>query len=48
MSFSLAALAAPGEVEARELAGWADPRATGYFFRSGPAPAWLGVLTMNA
>ncbi|MFJ4700463.1 hypothetical protein ACIP5N_22210 [Streptomyces sp. NPDC088768] len=40
----LAALADPGETEAIELAGWADPRATAYFFRSGPAPAWLGVL----
>ncbi|MFK0143186.1 hypothetical protein [Streptomyces murinus] len=33
----LAALADPGEVQARELAGWADPRATAYFFRSGLA-----------
>ncbi|MEO3978967.1 hypothetical protein [Streptomyces sp. CAU 1734] len=40
----LAALVDPGETEARKLAGWADPRATAYFFRSGPAPAWLGVL----
>ncbi|MEV7157093.1 hypothetical protein AB0N77_21090 [Streptomyces misionensis] len=38
----------PGEAEARELAGWADPPATSYFFRSGPAPAWPGVLTENA
>ncbi len=41
----LAALQHPGEAEARELAGWADPRATGYFLRSGPAAAWLEVLT---
>ncbi|WP_127455124.1 hypothetical protein [Streptomyces sp. B29(2018)] len=40
----LAALADPGETEVLELAGWADPRAEAYFFRSGPAPAWLGVL----
>ncbi|MEU6278628.1 hypothetical protein ABZ871_40525 [Streptomyces populi] len=30
----LVALASPGEAEARKLAGWADPRATVYFFRS--------------
>lgn len=35
----LAELADPGEEQARELAGWADPRATAYFFRSGPAVA---------
>ncbi|MFE2046782.1 hypothetical protein ACFXAZ_38885 [Streptomyces sp. NPDC059477] len=33
----LAALEAPGAAEARELAGWADPRATTYFFGSRPA-----------
>lgn len=44
----LAALAGPGEAEARELAGWADPRAEAYFFRSGPAPAWLHVLHEHA
>jgi len=44
----LTALTGPGEQEARELAGWADPRATGYFFRSGPAPAWLHVLDEHA
>jgi hypothetical protein len=44
----LAALPEPGEAAARELAGWADPRATAYFFRSRPAPAWLGVLTEHA
>ncbi|MFD8396369.1 hypothetical protein ACFV2N_46160 [Streptomyces sp. NPDC059680] len=44
----LAALQEPGEQEARELAGWADPRATGFFFRSGPAAAWLEVLDEHA
>lgn len=44
----LAALQDPGEKEARELAGWADPRATGFFFRSGPAAAWLDVLDAHA
>ncbi|MFE3632333.1 hypothetical protein [Streptomyces goshikiensis] len=38
----------PGEKEVAELAGWADPRAEGYFFRSGPAAAWLGVLDDHA
>ncbi|WP_192583628.1 hypothetical protein [Streptomyces albicerus] len=40
----LAALQDPGAAEAAKLARWADPRASDYFFRSGPAPAWLGVL----
>ncbi|MFF9458629.1 hypothetical protein [Streptomyces flaveolus] len=44
----LAAIQHPGEKEARELAGWADPRATGYFFGSGPAPAWLEILHEHA
>lgn len=44
----LAALTDPGEKEARELAGWADPRAEAYFFRSGPAAAWLEVLNEHA
>ncbi|MEV7889902.1 hypothetical protein ACWD3I_24930 [Streptomyces sp. NPDC002817] len=44
----LVALQHPGVVEAKELAGWADPRAEGYFFRSGPATAWLGVLQEHA
>jgi hypothetical protein len=44
----LAALTGPGEKEARELAGWADPRAEAYFFRSGPAAAWLEVLNEHA
>ncbi|WP_181797517.1 hypothetical protein [Streptomyces sp. WELS2] len=30
--------------EARELAGWADPRATAFFFGAGPAAAWLKAL----
>jgi hypothetical protein len=40
----LAALTHPGAEEAAELAGWADPRATAFFFRSRPAPAWLHAL----
>jgi hypothetical protein len=44
----LAALQAPGASEARELAGWADPRAEAYFFGSGPATVWLGVLAEHA
>jgi hypothetical protein len=44
----LAELADPGEAKARELVGRADPRATAYFFRSGPAPAWLDVLQEHA
>ncbi|MCX4783882.1 hypothetical protein [Streptomyces sp. NBC_01264] len=44
----LAALKEPGEAEARELAGWADPRATRFFFRSGPAAAWLPLLHQHA
>ncbi|MER6787923.1 hypothetical protein ABT330_25420 [Streptomyces sp. NPDC000658] len=44
----LVALQHPGAAEAKELAGWADPRATDYFFRSGPATAWLGVLQEHA
>ncbi|WP_199800767.1 hypothetical protein [Streptomyces marianii] len=44
----LAALESPGPEHARELAGWADPRATAFFFRSGPAPAWLAVLHEHA
>lgn len=44
----LAALQDPGEKNAVELASWADPRATGYFFRSGPGPAWLEVLDEHA
>ncbi|MET8631787.1 hypothetical protein [Streptomyces sp. NPDC004680] len=44
----LAALEVPGAGEAKELAGWADPRASGYFFRSAPAPAWLAVLAEHA
>ncbi|MFJ6760453.1 MULTISPECIES: hypothetical protein [unclassified Streptomyces] len=39
-----AALADPGEKEAREPGCWVDPRATGFFFRSAPAAAWLEVL----
>ncbi|MFB8401133.1 hypothetical protein [Streptomyces sp. NPDC055912] len=44
----LAALTGPGGKEAAELAGWADPRAEAYFFRSGPAATWLEVLDDHA
>ncbi|MGW0868205.1 hypothetical protein [Streptomyces sp. NPDC002611] len=44
----LVALQRPGAAEAKELAGWADPRAEAHFFRSGPATAWLGVLQEHA
>jgi hypothetical protein len=44
----LAALKEPGEPEARELAGRADPRATAFFFRSGPAATWLPLLHEHA
>ncbi|MFJ9380179.1 hypothetical protein [Streptomyces sp. NPDC101455] len=44
----LVALEHPGVAEAKELAGWADPRAEAYFFRSGPATVWLTVLQEHA
>ncbi|MEW2259701.1 hypothetical protein [Streptomyces sp. NPDC047869] len=44
----LVALQHPEATEAKELAGWADPRATDFFFRSGPATAWLNVLQEHA
>ncbi|MFI1530673.1 hypothetical protein [Streptomyces griseus] len=44
----LAALKEPGRAQARELAGWADPRATAFFFGSAPAAAWLGALEEHA
>ncbi|MFF4661380.1 hypothetical protein [Streptomyces sp. NPDC001381] len=44
----LVALQHPGTAEAKELADGADPRAEAFFFRSGPAPAWLGVLQEQA
>ncbi len=44
----LTALKDPGAAEAAELARWADPRAEAYFFRSGPAPVWWGVLAEHA
>ncbi|SCD32051.1 hypothetical protein GA0115243_100885 [Streptomyces sp. ScaeMP-e83] len=44
----LAALTDPGPHDAAELARWTDPRAEAFFFRSGPAPAWLGVLDEHA
>ncbi|MFF7764144.1 hypothetical protein [Streptomyces griseorubiginosus] len=40
----LAALTGPGAAEAKEVAGWADPRASAYFFRSAPAAGWLDAL----
>nr|WP_258404872.1 hypothetical protein [Streptomyces sp. F12] len=44
----LAALKEPGQAQARELAGWADPRATTFFFGSAPAAAWLAALEEHA
>ncbi|MYR76570.1 hypothetical protein GTW49_30770, partial [Streptomyces sp. SID4925] len=44
----LAALSDPGAGEARELAGWADPRATAFFFGSGPSSTWLTALQEHA
>ncbi|MDX2854431.1 hypothetical protein PV342_39695 [Streptomyces sp. PA03-3a] len=44
----LAALTAPSGPDARELAGWADPRATTFFFTSRPVPPWLPVLQEHA
>ncbi|WP_274036210.1 hypothetical protein [Streptomyces sp. MMBL 11-1] len=40
----LAALREPGGAEARELAGWADPRATAVLLRLRPAAAGWGPL----
>ncbi|WP_406073088.1 hypothetical protein [Streptomyces virginiae] len=44
----LTALERPSPDQALELARWADPRATTYFFRSEPAPAWLPLLQKHA
>lgn len=44
----LTTLTDPGPHDAAELARWTDPRAEAFFFRSGPAPAWLGVLDEHA
>lgn len=44
----LVALQHPEATEAKELASWADPRATDFFFRSGPTTAWLNVLQEHA
>ncbi|MGW0827365.1 hypothetical protein [Streptomyces sp. NPDC002845] len=44
----LAALADPGPGDALELARWADPRATAYFFGSKPSSAWLPLLQEHA
>ncbi|MFE6274093.1 hypothetical protein ACFVQ9_35490 [Streptomyces goshikiensis] len=44
----LAALTGPGKKETAEFASWADPRATAYFFGSGPAPGWLEILAEHA
>ncbi|MFC8704904.1 hypothetical protein ACFUIV_22335 [Streptomyces anulatus] len=44
----LAALKEPGQAEARERAGWADPRATTFFFGSAPAAPWLRALQEHA
>ncbi|TKS96413.1 hypothetical protein [Streptomyces lasalocidi] len=42
------ALTRPGPEHALELARWADPRATAFFLRSRPAPAWLALLQQHA
>ncbi|MGW5928788.1 hypothetical protein ACWF2L_21440 [Streptomyces anulatus] len=44
----LAALTTLEKREAREIASWTDPRATWFFFNSGPTPAWLEVLQEHA
>ncbi|MFF8994498.1 hypothetical protein ACF09H_32160 [Streptomyces sp. NPDC014983] len=44
----LAALDEPGAGEARELARWADPRTTRWFFCSRQAAAWLKALEEHA
>ncbi|MFJ6492016.1 hypothetical protein [Streptomyces californicus] len=44
----LAALTDPGPDLVAELARWTDPRAEAFFFCSGPAPAWLGLLQEHA
>ncbi|WP_331730248.1 hypothetical protein [Streptomyces sp. NBC_01174] len=44
----LTALERPGPDQVLELARWADPRATAFFFRSRPAAAWLPLLREHA
>lgn len=44
----LTALTRPGPEHALELARWADPRATAFFFRSRSALAWLSLLQEHA
>ncbi|MER0477099.1 hypothetical protein ABR737_01795, partial [Streptomyces sp. Edi2] len=44
----LTALERPGPGHVREVARWADPRATAFFFRSRPAAAWLPLLQEHA
>ncbi|MFE4336573.1 hypothetical protein ACFRQM_46725 [Streptomyces sp. NPDC056831] len=44
----LTALERPGPDQVLELARWADPRATAFFFRSRPAAAWLPFLQEHA
>ncbi|MGW2713465.1 hypothetical protein ACWC4J_31470 [Streptomyces sp. NPDC001356] len=44
----LTALIRPGPEHVLELARWADPRATAFFFRSRPASAWLALLQEHA
>ncbi|MGW2035230.1 hypothetical protein [Streptomyces sp. NPDC001811] len=44
----LTALIRPGSEHVLELARWADPRATAFFFRSRPASAWLALLQEHA
>ncbi|MCC9690157.1 hypothetical protein [Streptomyces sp. MNU103] len=44
----LTAFTRPGPEHALELARWADPRATAFFFRSRPALTWLALLQQHA
>ncbi|MFH0246340.1 hypothetical protein ACGRHY_28865 [Streptomyces sp. HK10] len=41
---ALTGLEQPTRADAQTLSGWADPRATSYFFRSRPSAAWLELL----
>jgi hypothetical protein len=41
----LAGLSQPSAVDASEVAGWVDPRATEYFFVAATSPRWLDLLS---
>ncbi|WP_030872381.1 hypothetical protein [Streptomyces sp. NRRL S-37] len=47
-ALELTALTRPNPEHALELARWADPRATTFFFRSRSVPAWLVLLQEHA